>query len=154
MDPTFTNETEPVLDELRRDVVEHRSAGRVRVEFRRLDAQMTSAHSVATAFVKALALRPPDEWSELDATGALEAVTRVLHVDLAYTVPVMSIDLANALARRFLGCCGDDAVFLTNGSLAIAPTGQWFSLTDATFDTGVVAIAATRAALLWVEDED
>jgi hypothetical protein len=116
---------------------------------------MTSAHSVATAFVKALGLTPPDAWTELDTSGALEVATRVLHADVAYNVPIMAIELEDALARRFLRSCCDGAVFLTNGSLALAHTGgQWSSLTDATFDTGVVAIAARRAALLWVEDED
>jgi hypothetical protein len=153
--PTFTTDSEPTLDELRRDVVEHRSGGRVRVEFRRVASPMTSGHSVATAFAKALALKPPDAWTELDASGALELATRVLHADLAYNMPTMPMDLAGALARRFLMCCGDDAVFLTNGSLAFSPThGAWSPLTEATFDTGVVAVSARRAGLLWVEDED
>jgi hypothetical protein len=155
MAPAFTLDNEAALDGLRRDVAEHRSAGRARVEFRRLDAPMAPAHSVATAFVKALALTPPETWTDLDRQGALEVLTRVLHADLAYDMPMMTIDMADALACRFLACCGDTAVFVTNGSLALAPTGgAWSPLTDATFDTGVIAVSARRVGMLWVEDED
>lgn len=155
MGTTFGTDGEPALDELRRDVAEHRSAGRVHVEFRRLNAPSASARAVATAFVEELAMRPPHAWTELDPQGALEVVTRVLHVDLAYDIPVMTLDLAQGLARRFLACCGEGAVFVTNGSLAQSSNGgEWSPLTGATFDTGVVAVSSRRASLLWVEDED
>jgi hypothetical protein len=106
-------------------------------------------------FVKGLVMRPPEEWTELDAQGALQAAIRVLHADLAYDTPVMTIDLANWLARRFLACCGEGAVFVTNGSLAQTPKGgAWSPLTDATFGTGIVGVSSRRVGLLWVEDED
>jgi len=154
METSFGTDGEPALDELRREVTEHRNAGRVHVEFRRLDPPGASAHSVATALVKALAMRPPEAWSELDAQGALEVATRVLHADLAYNIPLMTIELAEGLARRFLACCGEGAVFVTNGSLAQTPKGAWSPLTDATFDAGIVGISSRRVGLLWVEDED
>jgi hypothetical protein len=155
MGTTFETDGEPALDELRREVAEHRNAGRVHVEFRRLSPPSASAHAVATAFVKGLAMRPPEAWTELDAQGALEAATRVLHADLAYKTPVMTLDLAKELARRFLACCGDGAIFVTNGSLAQSSKGgQWSPLTGATFDTGIVAVSSRRVSLLWVEDED
>ena len=50
---------------------------------------------------------------------------------------------------------GEGALFVTNGSLAqVSSGGQWSSLTDATFDTGVLAVSSRRVSLLWVEDED
>ncbi len=75
------------------------------LQFRRLSPPIASAHAIATAFVKDLAMRPPAAWTELDAQSALEAATRVLHVDLANNTPVMGLDLAKRLARRFLACC-------------------------------------------------
>lgn len=100
-------------------------------------------------------MRPPEVWTELDAQGALEAATRVLHADLAYRTPVMTLALAQRLARRFIACCGEDAVFVTNGSLAQSSKGgRWSPLTGATFDTGIVAVSLRRVSLLWVEDED
>ncbi len=155
MQTRFETESEPALDELRRDVMEHSGARRVHVEFRRLNSPSASAHAVATAFVKNLAMRPPEAWDELDVQGALEVATCALHVDLAYKMPVMTYDLAKGLARRFLACCCEGAVFMTNGSLAQPnKSGEWSPLTDATFDTGIIAISSRRVSLLWVEDED
>jgi hypothetical protein len=155
METTFETDGDPVLDELRRDVAKHRNASRLHIEFRRLNPPVASAHAVATAFVRGLAMHPPKGWTELDAQGALEVATRVLHADLAYNVPVMTFDLAKELARRFLACCGEGATFVTNGSLAQSSEGdQWSPLTGATFDTGVIAVSSRRVSLLWVEDED
>jgi hypothetical protein len=155
MGPVFEPEYETAFRELRRGVTEHRSVGRVHVEFRRLSgSDRVSAGSIATAFVESLALRPPKTWTELDARDALHAATRVLHLDLAYSAHVMTSDMAKSLAARFLECCGEGAAFLTNGSLALTGTGAWSSLTDATFDTGIVGVSSRRVGLLWVEDED
>ncbi len=32
--------------------------------------------------------------------------------------------------------------------------GCWMPATDATFDTGILAISSNRCACLWIEDED
>ena len=67
---------------------------------------------------------------------------------LAYNLPVMTRDLAKELARRFLACCGEGAVFVTNGSLAQSTKGgQWEPLTGATFDTGIVAVSSRRVRI-------
>jgi hypothetical protein len=151
----FATDDDPALDELCREVVLHRRAGRVHVEFRRLEAPSASAHALATAFVQSLAMKPPEVWTDLDGNGAHEAATRVMHADLAYDMHVMTYERARALARRFLVSCGDGAVFVTNGSLAQSGSGRaWSPLTGANFDTGVVGVSARRLGLLWVEDED
>lgn len=151
----FAIDDEPGLDELCRDVTEQREAGRVHVEFRRLGAPSGSDHAAATAFVEALGMKPPEEWTDLDAKEAHQLATRVLHADLAYESPMMTAEQADLLARRFLSACGHDAVFVTNGTLGRDRTGGgWSPLTTATFDTGVIGISASRLGLLWVEDED
>jgi hypothetical protein len=151
----FELEDEVTLRNFRREVIEHRNVGRVHVEFRRWSgSDGASVASVANAFVKSLRLRAPDMWTDLEGPDALQAATRVLHLDLAYKAPVMPIDLARSLAVRFLDGCGERAAFLTNGSLGLSGTGQWSPLTDATFDTGIVGVAAKRVGLIWVEDED
>jgi hypothetical protein len=154
--PTFGPDDAQALNDLRDEVLQHRTVGRVHVEFRRLlDAPAASASAIASAFVKSLAWQAPEQWTSLDASGALEVVTRTLALDLAYETPVMTIDQAQKLARRFVQCLGDGAVFLTNGMLALAGTArQWSPLTNATFDTGVVGVSESRIGLLWVEDED
>jgi hypothetical protein len=151
----FAVDSDPTLAGFRREVIEHRDVGRVRVELRRIEgAGSASASSLATAFVETLGLSPPRAWTELRNEEALEAVTRVLQMDLAYKAPVMAVDVANGLARRFLAYFGEAAVFLTNGSLALTSTGAWSALTDATFDAGVIGVSSSRVGMLWVEDED
>ena len=154
MGTNFVTDDDSVLDELRRAVLEHRTAGHVHVEFRRPDPPAASSHAVANEFVTGLAMQPPGAWIELDTQEALEVAIRVLSVDLAYKMPVMAIDLAQRLAHRFLACFDTGAVFLTNGSLARAGSRAWSPLTNATFDTGIVAVSSRRGGLLWVVDED
>jgi hypothetical protein len=145
---------EAAVRRFRRDVTEHRSVGRVHVEFRRLKSSPGEyTDSVATAFVKGLALHAPTAWTKLDPRDALQAATRVLQLDLAYKAPVMTNDIATSLALRFFELCGEGAAYLTNGSLALTGTGAWSPLTDATFDAGIVGVTSTRVGLLWVEDE-
>ena len=154
-DRWFAHDDEKGLVDLRRRVVQARESGRATIELRRLVlSTKPGADLVATAFVNHLKLQPPPAWTELDATEALDAATRVLHVDLAFKSPVMPIESAKSLARTFLGFFQGGATFLTNGSLAATGTGAWSPLTRATFDTGIVAIGPSRVGLLWVEDED
>jgi hypothetical protein len=157
MDPlTFETDDDPSLEQLRREVVEHRQAARVHFEFRSWrGGDGTSKADIASAFVQRLGLRPPEAWTPLSAPEALEAATRVLHSDLVYDLPVMKRDLAKELARRFIECFEDGAAFVTNGTFALDRTGGgWSPLTDATFDSGVIGVSTERIGLLWVEDED
>ena len=66
----------------------------------------------------------------------------------------MTVDVATALATRFVEYCGDGAGFLTNGEIALSSSGGWLPITSATFDTGVIGIGRDRLGFLWVEDED
>jgi hypothetical protein len=65
----------------------------------------------------------PGAWTELDAPGALEVATRALQ----FGVPVMTIELARTLARRFVASFEDGAIFLTNGLLALEGRGARYS---------------------------
>jgi hypothetical protein len=150
----FEVDDAPGLQGLRRDVTEHRNVGRVHVVFRRPSGAIPSELHLAAAFIENLALRPPPVWTKLAAEDAEKAAVRVLHRDLAYHAPVMAIERAESLARRFVESCGEAAVFFTNGALALTGTGAWSPITDATFDSGVLGLSASRVGLLWVEDED
>jgi hypothetical protein len=157
MDPlTFEDDGDEAFDALRHAVVSHREAARLHFEFRSWrGASGFAPFSVASAFVAGLGLRPPEAWTPLRRPEALEVLTRVLHSDLVYDLPVMPRDVAEELARTFMGCFGEGATFVTNGTFALDRTGGgWSALTDATFDSGVIGVSSDRVGLIWVEDED
>jgi hypothetical protein len=89
------------------------------------------------------------------AIGGMEAqevATRVLSVDLAYGSTIMSISDAADLWRQFVALFdGQNAEFFSN---AAAIPNSWTPATAATFDMGVLVMGVTKAACLWVEDED
>jgi hypothetical protein len=145
------------LEQLRADIAKHRDVGRARVEFRRVEAADASAHATATAFVKSLGMQAPNEWTELDAAGAFEATTRIIQNDLVYGAPIMAIETAEMLSRRFLQTFAEAPIFLTNGHGSLGRSGMsgaWSPLTDATFDTGIIGVSPGRVGLLWFEEED
>jgi hypothetical protein len=100
----------------------------------------------------------------VDRTTAAAILRTVLHHDLAYGSPMMSIEEAERLASRFLDEFGEDAHFLTNGTielsadaasgLNLAVLGSWTPVTSATFDTGVACVSKDFVGILWVQDED
>jgi hypothetical protein len=149
----FEPDDTPVAQEIRREVIARRDCGRVYIEFRRI-ASTDSAEAVAAAFVASLGLRAPSAWKRLDSRRARDAASRVLCTDLAYSGSIMTVDVATALAIRFVDHCGEGAEFLTNGEIALSTSGSWLPTTSATFDTGVIGIGHDRLGFLWVEDAD
>jgi hypothetical protein len=155
MKPELAPEQDADIQQLAEEIRERRGVGNVHVEHRRWASDGATPDAVANALVEALALEPSDRWTELEPDGALKVATRVLHQDLAYRSTVMSLEEANALARRFIASCGDGATFFTNGTVAMeADGGAWNPITQATFDSGVIGVSRRRVAMLWVEDED
>lgn len=102
----------------------------------------------------------PGIYREIDAVAARQVLAYVLHRDMAYGLLVMPSTQADALADAFVTLLAeDDAKFYTNGDFG-APDRlpgrlpQWQPATSATFDTGVLAVARTHVACVWVMDED
>jgi hypothetical protein len=117
---------------------------------------------VADALARFLGLRRlGSAWRTISREEARAALAAVLTHDMAYEGECMSPSVAASFVEEFLVGFDSGAVFLTNGEFPpFSPTkpagwrGSWTPLTEATFDTGVVAVDAARAGLLWVEDED
>ncbi len=109
--------------------------------------------AVATAF----ALRPATStYRRIDREEAGRLLTRLLHRDLAYDAEIMPLADARRLAKELLALVPDAELF-TNRSFGKAPGEAvlaWDPATDATFDTGVIALGPTRSLCVWVEDED
>jgi hypothetical protein len=79
----------------------------------------------------------------------------ILHQDLAYHSEIMSAKRAAELADRFLEQFGSPAKYFTNGIFHEEKWGaSWNSVTNATFDTGVLVLGQQASGGLWVEDED
>jgi hypothetical protein len=92
-------------------------------------------------------------WRVIDRTRAAAILRMLLHRDLAYNCEIMSPPVANGLADQFLSFFSGLTVYLTNGG----EDGLGFafaSITECTFDTGIVSINRSVVGMLWVQDED
>ena len=98
----------------------------------------------------------PPEWRMIDKDTAIKILTQCLNQDLAYDTQLQPRSDAQAQATAVVDAAGPDAVFFTNGELALPDVQgrSWTPLTDATFDTGVVAIGKCWSVLCWFLDED
>lgn len=137
-----------------RAIRERRDYGRVHVAVYELEP---GEPTDADAIMEASGLEPVAE-VELTPDDALVATTEVLARDLAHRATIMPNEDAEALASSFLRLFPAPATYWTNGELLVAQahgtSGAWTSATKATFDSGLVVVSATRAGILWVEDED
>jgi hypothetical protein len=102
-------------------------------------------------------------YKEIDADDARRLICTILRQDLAYNSEQMPLARAEELTEQFLAQFSSDSRYFTNGTwhlpATVRPDGivigaSWDSVTDATFDTGVLVIGPERSGRVWVEDED
>jgi hypothetical protein len=103
-------------------------------------------------------------YREVSRDVARDLIVELLHRDIAYGYPIMSLERAKDLAERFLvEVTRTSCRLFTNlaAPLAAAAPGalvsvgpSWNPATTATFDLGVLVVAPDGAACFWVEDED
>ena len=123
---------------------------------------VTDAGKAADALARAHGFKPLGRnWREFPRARAIAALKDVLHRDQAYSGEQMSEAEAAALAEEFVGRFEEGATFYTNATFPPRTdppspgwAGSWDPLTEATFDTGIVAVDTRSAGLLWIEDED
>lgn len=143
---------DPEWANLEKSIKANRQSGQVIVSLvnRTQRAPDAAANSAVTALgLKAVA------WRVLAAAEAVDALQRVLHRDLAFDAPIMPEDLARELATRIVRFFGPSAIFYTNQSQAEGQsTGSWDPVTDATFDTGIIAVGVTRVGVVWFLEDD
>lgn len=98
------------------------------------------------AVAKAFELRDDDAcYREIDESEARWIIAEALHRDQAYRAELMTAAQAEQLTAEFLEQFGAQARYFTHNG---------YSVTEATFDTGVLVIGAFQSGCLWVEDED
>lgn len=91
---------------------------------------------------------------EHDRHGALATLTELLWKDMAYDIPGMSEAEAGLLAEQVIKAHErPGSQYYSNGNWA--KRDGWNSMTESTFDAGVIIIGADhRHFCVWFEDED
>ncbi|MBR8837469.1 MAG: hypothetical protein DSM106950_26520 [Stigonema ocellatum SAG 48.90 = DSM 106950] len=76
--------------------------------------------------------------------------------NLAYFVDIMTLQEAEEIVVKLFNFFPGDRQFFTNALFVNNYTGisSWDSITQATFDTGVVIVSDRYIGILWVQDED
>jgi hypothetical protein len=102
-----------------------------------------------------------DGWIEISANDAHAIIATLLHRDLAYGAELMPLSTASELSAQLLDGVPEPHRYFTNGDWTVDEDGSgeatlngWNPISDATFDSGVVCLGESRAALFWVQDED
>lgn len=102
---------------------------------------------------------------EIDLPKAEKILISFMHREMAYDCRCIPLLEARQLAQRFLGVfTSEETHFFTNASFKewvdpdsgcpFLKISSWNSLTDATFETGVIAISPAVQGIFWFEDED
>lgn len=141
--------------------IEKRDAGLVHFEIRdRKDFSKKSDTQAIDEFVSELSHKRLESlWKSLKKYDAERLLTSILHKDLAYHYECMDIALARSTMRFFFDLFSESARFYSNADFrpdsgGLVTIGSYQSITNATFDSGVVAIDDDHVGFIWCEDED
>jgi hypothetical protein len=96
---------------------------------------------------------------ELNRADAELYLTSLLHLDMAYSCKCMEIGLAQETSQLFLNQFQANAKFYTNATSrnygdGVLALSAWHPITNATFDSGILAFDDEKIGLIWLEDED
>jgi hypothetical protein len=91
---------------------------------------------------------------EVSRAEAIAILTKLLWKDMAYGVECMPLDTAREFADAFVvEHESSNCKYYSN--VVSAQSNEWYPLTTATFDSGIIISSNTRQhACLWFEDED
>lgn len=151
---------------LRADVERKRDCGEVILDIRKVgsaaDTQGVHVGPVLDAFAHELGLSGlSSSWTIVRRSAARGLLVRILTRDLALNAPVMSREDGERLADRFLQFFPSPTRFFSNTPVSDESelegedtwTGSFQAISEATFDTGIVALGDGRIGMLWVKDE-
>lgn len=153
------------------EVYRIRTCGTVRSNFHVLNAQETkllqchftqeSELRYVSAFLASEGFNPPDYWTFLTTEQATELLTSLVSSDMAYGGDICNKNEARALSRKFISLFDQRRLLLlSNGFRYQMIRGYalgseaYTSLTEATFDSGLVAFDDSSIGYIWFEDED
>lgn len=144
-----------------RDNLEKRDAGLVHFDIRsRKDFSAKTDTAAIDQFVSELNHKKLEAlWKPFKKYDAERLLTSILHKDMAYQYECMEIGLARSTMRSFFDLFSDAARFFSNTEFrpesgGLVSLGSYQSITNATFDSGIVAIDDNHIGFIWIEDED
>ena len=140
------------FESLAREARRARRGGIVTCDRRLQEAQPDARHAV-DEYVRSLGFSAiGEQWIEIDRNRAEAILSHFLSHDMAYGTVLMPVERARKMAGDYLDLFGEDsASFFTNRE---GRAGTWTPISQATFDTGIVALDEEGIGILWVEDED
>lgn len=97
-------------------------------------------------------------WRTIELHEAKKILEFVLSRHLAYNNLIMQFHEVKDLSRKFLSIF-DEGRYYTNGVFNydgknIVQLNEFSSITNSTFDSGIIAIDNEKIGMIWVEDED
>lgn len=156
------------LGELLKQIRQERDCGRItlaaeaRLPASQRDTDTASLLAAADIYVARFGFTGQGAaWRTVNQSLAARIIELILRRDLAYGGPLLKPETAQAAARTFFDLFAPPSLFLTNshfdseGDPAILLSQRsWTPITDATFDTGIIAVNTGRVGIFWAEDED
>ncbi len=143
------------------DNLKKRSAGLVHCDIQiRFDPTGDCSVNRVDDYIAGLGHKRIDkQWIELKITDAERLLTTLLHKDMAHRCESMPIDLVLATIRLFFDQFSETAKFFTNAEwhpdkAGVLSIQTWNPITNATFDSGIVACDNHQIGMIWIEDED
>ena len=150
------------IKEFRAEILSKRSMGNVLFEIKQISSDMTLKKAedlteILDLFVSKMGyVGLGDRWKEIHQAAAKKILTFVLTKDLAYSSKIMTVEEAEKISTKMFNFFQNPCKFFTNAVFAnnYSTLSAWDSLTNATFDTGIIFVNATLIGMLWVKDED
>jgi hypothetical protein len=150
------------IQELKTEIAAKRNIGSVLFEIKQISPEMNLEKSedwqeVLDLFVSQIGyVSLGIHWKEIDKEASQKILERVFTKDLAYSAKIMPIEEAEEISTKIFNFFQNQSKFFTNAVFTnnYSALSAWDSLTEATFDTGIIIVSTTMIGMLWVKDED
>lgn len=157
----FSSANTSEITTLKQEIIAKRDMGEVILEIKQLTSAQTlipeNIITIIDTLVNQLGYHPLGaNWQEINLQTAEKILTFALTKDLAYSTSMMSESEAAKIIVKLINLFPGTPQFFTNLSNINNDSimSAWNSLTDATFDTGIVIINKDLCGLIWFQDED
>lgn len=151
------------FNSVREEILKNRTCGQKIIDLKKIEAEGSVAEKgqdireILDRYVRGLGYKELGErWIEIDKIYAMEILTFILTRDLAYNGRVMKDSKAREIVYSFINLFGNKIRFFTNSSYNLEEyrLESWNEITEATFDSGIIAIDNNYIGIIWMMDED